>query len=382
MNFQARDELQEIRDLVRTFATRELAPVIPECEETETFPRHLLPRMGELGLLAVGAPEEHGGLPGGLSGQAIVLEELARISAGISSAISVTGCLVPRIIFELGTPEQIETYAKPLIRGEKVGAFGLTEPDAGSDVSGIKTRAVRDGDAYVLNGSKIFTSNAPIADFVLTVAYTEPGKGVDGMSIFLIDVGTPGFEVAPKYRKESIRTCETSGVFMNDCRVPASNLLGGEGTGFRRIMKGLNADRMYNCARSLGIAQAAFEAADSYARQREQFGRPIASFQTIAFKLVDMAVKIDAARLLIERAGWLYDQGLPYIREISMAKLYTSEICGEVARDSVQIHGGAGILRETQVARYMRDALLSTIGAGSSEIQRRILARRMGIKVD
>ena len=382
MDFSPNPELVSIREIVRKYLSREIAPLIPECEEKETFPLPLVPGLGALGVLAIGAPEPHGGMPGGLAGQAVVLEELARVSAGTSSAISITGYLLPKIIFELGTEDQIRDYAMPLIQGRKIGGFSLTEPDAGSDVRGIKTRAEREGDHYSLNGSKVYTTNAPIADFFVVIAYTDRSKGVDGMSMFLVDVATPGLTVAPKYRKESIRTAETSGLFLEHCKVPASALLGGEGTGFRRVMRTLNADRIYNAARSIGIASVAFEAAKTYAKQRTQFGRPIGNFQAVGFKLAEMATKIDCARLMIDRATWLYDSGQPFVTEISMAKLFTSEMCGEVTRDALQIHGGAGIMRDSFVGRYVRDALLSTIGAGTSEIQRRILARQMGFQVD
>jgi hypothetical protein len=378
MEFETSFEHQSLRELVRDFGARELQPTIHEYEEQERFPRHLPKRLGELDLLDLGTPEQE---YRALAEQCIVLEELARVSAGLASAISVTGYLVPNIVRALGTPEQIERYAAPLISGDQVAGFALTEPDAGSDVRSIRTKAVRTDGGYRINGSKMFTSNAPVADFLLVVAYTDSSKGIDGMSIFVVDIDTPGCTVMQKLKKESIRTCETSAVSFDDCEIPAGNLLGAEGEGFRRVMKGLNADRMYNVARSLGIAQASFEAAKGYAQERRQFGKPIGSHQAIAFKLADMVVKLDAARLLAQRAAWLYDTDRPFVQQVSVAKLYVSEVCVEIAREAVQIHGGYGVIREMNVARYLRDSLLGPIGAGTSEIQRRIIARQLGLEV-
>jgi alkylation response protein AidB-like acyl-CoA dehydrogenase len=374
-------EAQSLRELVRDFAARELAPIADRYEAEARFPVQLLRPMGELGLLAIGHRADAGGLPGGLAERCIVIEELARVNAGVASTLAGTAYVVPAIIAAVGTAAQIERYVRPLISGKAIATFALTEPDSGSDVRGIRTRAERDGDAYVVSGTKMFASSASIADFAVVVAYTDASEGIDGMSMFIVDRATPGYEHVAKLDKQAIRTCETSIVALDACRVPIENRLGDEGTAFRRVMSSLAEERMYNWARSLGIATASFEAAMTYAMHRRQFGKPIGAYQAIAFKLADMAVKLDAARLLGARACELRDAGMPATTEISMAKLFASEICVELAREAVQIHGGYGVMSDFPVARYMQDSLLGTIGAGTSEIQRRIIARQLGLPV-
>ena len=380
LSFERSPELAGLRLRARDLIQRELAPIVEECDANERFPRELVPVFGEAGLLRVGHSRAYGGTEGGVTAQTVVIEEVARVSAGVASAIQ-TAFFVPRMISDLGTADQIEEYAKPLIEGAKIAALAISEADAGSDVRHIRTRADVDGDHYVMSGDKMFITNAIFADFLIVVAVTDDSQGIDGMTLFLLDANTPGYRHVRKLKKEALRTCETSAIAFEGCRIPLGNRVGPEGAGFKGTMAALNADRILNCARSIGIAQASFDASVDYAQRRKQFGNPIGSYQAIAFKIADMAVKLEAARLLTERAAWLFDSGQDYVYAVSVAKLFASEACVEIARDAVQVHGGYGVITDYPVGRYMRDSLVSTIGAGTSEIQRRVVARKLGLPV-
>jgi alkylation response protein AidB-like acyl-CoA dehydrogenase len=378
LDFDFTPEQHELRRTVRAFAEREIAPLMVEAERTHTFPKHLFPRMGELGYFSLSAPVEVGGAGLGKVEETIVVEELARVSASVASTCANFFHLTP-VFWAFGTPDQQQTYAVPTMRGLKVGALGLTEPNAGSDVKGTQTTATRVEGGWLINGSKQFTTNSPFADYTVVVAYTDKSRGIDGMAMFVVDKGTPGYTVSRLIETEAIRASETAEVALVDCFVPDSALLGDTEGAFRRIMEHLNYHRIISCARALGIASAAMEAALAYSKQRVQFGRPIGSFQAIGHKLADMATKLEAARLLSYQAAWLHDQNRSFVKEIAMAKLFSTEVAVEIARDAVQIHGGNGVTADFPVMRYLRDSMLGTIGAGTSEIQRGIIARQLGL---
>lgn len=379
LSFDFSEEQQMFRQAMRDFVRKEVAPLVDEAERTEVFPRQLYPMLGDLGYLSVGAPEELGGMGGGKIMEAIFIEEMAFACAGIAGSFAVSPFIVSPIIWNHGTVEQKKRYVIPTLKGQMISATGITEPNAGSDVRGIRTTAVRDGDCFVLNGSKTFITNGPIADYVLVVAYTDRSKGIAGMSNFIVEKGTPGFTVARKLEKETMRSSETAELAFDNCRVPVSNMVGGEEGGFKRTMAGLNAERILSGARALGIARAAFEASVKYAKERVAFDQPIGRFQGNAFKLADMAMNVEAARLLVYQSAWLHDQGRPYIQEVALAKLFASEAAVRISRDAIQIHGGYGLMTEYPTARFMRDALLNTIGAGTSEIQRLIISKGLGL---
>jgi alkylation response protein AidB-like acyl-CoA dehydrogenase len=373
------NETQRIfKDTFRKFAESEISPLVEEAEETETFPRQLFPQMGKLGYLCPRYSEKYGG--GGIDkvSEVLIREELSRVCQGIASSLSAHAHLGTFPLYHWGSEEQRQKYLVPAVCGERIFAFGLTEPNAGSDVKSIETFARKEGDFYVINGRKIFITNGNICDFLTLIAYTDKSRGYRGISIFLVEKGTPGFIVTRKLKKEGIRSSETAELLFEDCRVPKENLVGEEG-GFYRVLETLNEGRIGVAGNCVGMAQGAYEAALRYAKERVQFGRPIAQFQAISFKLADMATEIDAARLLVLRAAWLMDQGKNPIREASMAKLFASEAAVRVSKEAIQIHGGYGQIREFPVGRFHRDALVYAVGEGTSEIQRQIIAKQIGL---
>ncbi|MFH1757346.1 MAG: acyl-CoA dehydrogenase family protein [Pseudomonadota bacterium] len=372
-------ETQRIfKETFRKFAESEISPLVEEAEETETFPRQLFPQMGKLGYLCPRYSEKYGGAGIDKVSEVLIREELSRVCQGVASSLSAHSHLGTFPIYHWGTEEQRERYLVPAIRGEKIFAFGLTEPNAGSDVKSIETYARKEGDFYVINGRKIFITNGNICDFLTLVAYTDKTRGYRGISIFLVEKGTSGFIVTRKLKKEGIRSSETAELLFEDCRIHKKNLVGEEGS-FYRVLETLNEGRIGVAGNCVGMAQGAYEAALRYAQQRVQFGRPIAQFQAISFKLADMATEIDAARLLVLRAAWLMDQGKNPIREASMAKLFASEAAVRVSKEAIQIHGGYGQIREFPVGRFHRDALVYVVGEGTSEIQRQIIAKQIGL---
>ena len=377
MDFALSAQHAEIRRSVRDFAEREIAPVADEMERRGEFPAALRMISAGLGLLGVPYPEEVGGTGLDSLAYAITVEELSRVSGSVGIIVSAHTSLGCAPLFMVGTDEQKERYLRPLASGAKLGAYGLTEPGAGSDSRGTRTRARRDGEAWVLNGSKRFITNAGVADTYIVTAVTDRNADSGKISAFIVEAGTPGFSIGRMEEKMGLHASNTGELLFDECRIPADNLLGEEGEGDRLFLKTLDGGRIGIGAMALGLAQAAYEAATAYATQREQFGRQIASFQGVAFKIADMATQIDAARLMVYRAAWLKDRGESYTTEAAMAKLFASETARQVTNDAVQVHGGYGYVVEYHVERYLRDAKLTEIGEGTSEIQRLVIARNL-----
>ena len=362
---------------VREFVEREIAPHAARLDATGEFPHDNLRKMAEMGLMGLLVPPEYGGIGASALEYVLALEEVARGCASTAVILSVHNSLVCYPLWRFGTPEQRERYLRRLARGEMLGAFALTEPEAGSDAASIRTRARREGDSYVLNGTKIFITSGDVADIVLLFATLDPGLGSRGITAFLLEKGTPGLRVGKKEDKLGLRASSTVELVLEDCLVPAANRLGEEGEGFRLALQFLTGGRIGIAAQAVGIARAAWEAALAYARQRQQFGRPIAEFQGIRWMLADMALSIDAARLLTYRAAELRDAGLPHVMESSMAKLFASETAMAVATRAVQIFGGYGYMKDHPVERHLRDAKATEIYEGTSEIHRNIIASHL-----
>ncbi len=375
MDFKLSEEQELLRKTVRDFAEQELAPHSREWDDKQEFPRSVFTKLGELGLMGVVWPTEYGGSAMSTLDYAIVMEELARVDAGVALSVAAHNSLCSGHIFLAGSEAQKREFLTPLAKGEKIGCWGLTENSAGSDAGGTRTTAVRDGDDWILNGSKTFITNGGLADTAVVMAVTDKTKGKKGISAFVVERGTPGFKAGKKEDKLGVRSSDTSELAFEDCRVPADHLLGEAGRGFIDTLRILDRGRIGIAAFSIGIAQAAFEASLAYAKTRHQFGHAIADFQAIQWKIADMAVKVDAARLLMWRAATLRDSGEDHTVESSMAKLYASEAAVEVALDAVQVHGGYGYTKDYPVERYLRDSKLGTIGEGTSEIQRLVIAR-------
>ena len=378
LGFTLNEEQEAFRSAVRGFAERSLGPRVEELERTETFPIDLFRELGRLGYLGVGYPEEYGGSGGDMVMRCLLIEEIARVNCGFAAALLAhvgLGC-IPLLRF--GTEEQKREFLVPALRGERLGCWGLSEPNSGSDAASIRTTAERHGDQYVINGSKMFITNGNIADYCLIAAYTDRTKRGTGISTFVVDTKTPGFHVSRKLRKTGHHTSETAALTFEDLRVPATALLGGIEGGFKQVTGTLEGGRITHAARSVGVSQAAFEAALGYAREREQFGRKIAKFQAIKFKLARMGMEVETARTVMWRAAWLFDRG-PCMREAAMAKLFASEVAQRVTWEAMQIHGGYGYITEFPVERYWRDARLMTITEGTTEIQLTIIARELGL---
>ena len=375
MDFGLSEEQQLLKRTVREFAEAELLPHCLEWDEKQEFPREVFAKLGELGLMGVCWPAAYGGSGLSTLDYALVMEELARVDAGVALSVSAHNSLCSGHIYLAGTEEQKKKYLVPLAKGEKVGCWGLTENSAGSDAGGTKTTAVRDGGGWVLNGSKTFITNGRVADIAVVMAVTDRSKGKKGISAFVVERGLIGFRAGKKENKLGVRSSDTSELVFEDCRVPAENLLGQEGMGFVDTLRILDRGRIGIAAWSLGIAQACLEASLKYARDRRQFGHAIADFQAVQFKIAEMATKVDASRLLTFRAATLADRGRTHTAESSMAKLFASEASVEVALEAIQIHGGYGYIKEYPVERHLRDAKLGTIGEGTSEVQRMVIAR-------
>ena len=377
MDFELSADQRLLKKTVRDFAEKELKPFSRAWDEAQQFPRDIFTKLGELGLLAVVFPEEYGGSGMSTVDYTIVIEELARVDAGVALSTAAHNSLSSGHIFLAGSEEQKKKYLPKLATGEFVGAWGLTENSAGSDAGGTRTTAVKDGDSWVLNGSKTFITNASFAEVAVIMAVTDKTKGNKGISAFLVDKGTKGFRPGKKEDKLGVRSSDTSELILEDCRIPASNLLGELNRGFIDTLKILDRGRIGIAAFSIGIAQGAFEAAVSYAKGRKQFNQAIAEFQAVQFKLSEMATKIDAARLLAVRAAFLRDSGKEHKTESAMAKLFASEMSVEVALEAIQIHGGYGFVKDYPVERALRDSKLGTIGEGTSEIQKLVIARSL-----
>jgi len=364
--------------MVRDFAEGEILPEAEHVDKTGEFPLHTFKKMGELGLLGLMVEEEYGGAGADTISYALAVEEVGRASGshGLSYAAAVSLGCTPFQVF--GTEAQKQTYLTRLATGEILGAFGLTEPGAGSDASGTQTTAVLDGDEWVVNGSKCFITNVTYAGVCVVTASTDRSKGSKGITAIIIPTDTPGFRTAPPYDKLGLKGSNTAEIIMEDVRVPRDYVLGRENEGFKQFMKTLDGGRISIGALSVGIAQAAFEASVKYAQERVQFGQSISKFQGIQFKLADMATHIELARTAVHKAAWLKDKGKPFSKEAAMAKLFASEICMRACDQAVQIHGGYGYMKEYPVERFFRDAKLMEIGEGTSEIQRIVIARHIG----
>jgi alkylation response protein AidB-like acyl-CoA dehydrogenase len=378
VDFTFSDEQKHLRKSVREFAEGEIAPHVLEWDESSHFPTELLPKLGEMGLMGVIFPEAHGGAGLGYVEYATVIEELARVDGSVGLFVAAHNSLCSNHIYKFGTEEQKKKYLVPLAQGKKLGAWSLTEPEAGSDAGGTRTTAVRQGDQWILNGSKTFTTNGSYADICVAMAVTDKSKDAHGISAFILEKGMPGFRPGKKENKLGMRASDTSEVIFSDCHIAGSQLLGPLGEGFTGSLKILDGGRISIAALGLGMAQGALEAATHYAKQRKQFGKTIAEFQAIQFKLADMATEVEAARLLVYQAAWLADQkDVRFTRESSMAKLFASEVAVRVANECVQIHGGYGFIKDYPAEKFYRDVKLCTIGEGTSEIQRLVIARQL-----
>jgi alkylation response protein AidB-like acyl-CoA dehydrogenase len=378
LDFTFTEEQKQLRKSVREFADGEIAPHVMEWDEVSHFPTELLPKLGEMGLMGVIFPEEYGGAGLGYVEYATVIEELARVDGSVGLFVAAHNSLCSNHIYKFGSEEQKKKYLVPLAQGKKLGAWSLTEPEAGSDAGGTRTTAVRYGQDWILNGSKTFTTNGTHADVCVAMAVTDRSKNSHGISAFILEKGMPGFWPGKKENKLGMRASDTSEVIFTDCRVSGSQLLGPEGEGFISSLKVLDGGRISIAALGLGMAQGALEAATRYAKQRKQFGQAISEFQAVQFKLADMATQVEAARLLVYQAAWLADQkNVRFTRESSMAKLFASEVAVRVANECVQIHGGYGFIKDYPAEKYYRDVKLCTIGEGTSEIQRLVIARQL-----
>lgn len=374
MEFQLSDEQKMITKMVRDFAEKEIAPTVHQRDEEEVFDRSIVDKLGELGLMGIFFPEEYGGGGGDYMSYILANEELARVDDSIacSYAASVSLCAWP--IYTYGTEEQKQKYLVPLAEGTKLGAFGLTEPNAGTDSAQQQSHAEKVGDHYVLNGSKIFITNGGAADIYVVFAMTDKSQGTKGISAFILEKGMPGFTFGKKEHKLGIHGSQTMELVFQDVVVPKENLLGEEGKGFKIAMTSLDGGRIGVAAQALGIAQAALEAAVQYSKERTQFGKPISKFQGISFMLADMATRLDAARLLTYRAAYLKGAGLPYSKEAAMAKMYASDAAMAIATDAVQIFGGYGYTREYPVERLLRNAKITQIYEGTNQVQRMVIS--------
>jgi len=377
MDFRLSEEQDLLRRTVREFAETEMRPHVREWDQEQHFPIELMPKLAALGLLGIQFPEEYGGAGMSALDYCICIEELARVDPGVALSVAAHNGLCSSHISLFANEAQKQKYLAPLARGERIGAWGLTESTSGSDAAGMRTVAIRAGACWVLNGSKTFTTHGRVGDVMVVMAVTNRAAGTKGISAFIVEKGTPGLAPGKKEDKLGMRASDTSEVLFENCRIPAEQLLGEEGQGFINTMQVLDAGRIGIAALSVGLAQGAYEAALSYARERKAFGKTISSFQAIQWKLADAATKIEAARLLTYRAAYLKEKGLRTTLQSSMAKLYASEIAVRVADDCVQIHGGYGFVKDYPAEKYFRDVKLTTIGEGTSEIQRLVIARQL-----
>ncbi|MBI4481638.1 MAG: acyl-CoA dehydrogenase family protein [Acidobacteria bacterium] len=377
MDFRLTEEQEILRRTVRDFAEKEIAPHVMEWDEAQKFPHELIPKLAELGMMGSIFPPEYGGTGLSYVDYCMIVEELARVDGSVGLSVAAHTSLCSNHIYSFGTAEQKQKYLVPLASGAWIGAWGLTEPEAGSDAGGTKTTAVRDGESWVLNGSKNFITHASFADVYVLMAVTDRSQGTAGISAFLIEKGTEGLVVGKKENKLGMRASDTASVHLQDCRLPADHLLGKEGEGFKNCLSVLDGGRISIAALAVGMAQGALDASVRYAKERRQFGRPISEFQAIQQKIADLTVKIEAARWLTYRAAYLKDRNQPLTRAASMAKLYAGEVAVVVAEQAVQIHGGYGFIKDYPAEKYYRDVKLCTIGEGTSEIQRLVIARQL-----
>ena len=377
MDFRLSDEQEILRRSVREFAESEMRPHVMAWDEAQQFPMDLLPKLAALGLTGIQFPEEYGGAAMSSVDYCICIEELARVCPAIALSVAAHNGLCSAHLGMFGSDEQKQKYLPRLVAGDVLGAWGLTEANAGSDAAGMRTTATRQGDSWVLNGAKTFITHGRIGGVMVVIAITDRAKAHRGISAFVVEHGTPGMAAGKKENKLGMRASDTSEVIFTDCRIPAAHLVGQEGQGFVNTLQVLDAGRIGIAALAVGLAQGAYEAARDYARERRQFGQPIAAFQAIQWKLADLATRIEAARLLTYRAAHLKDRGVRMTRESSMAKLFASETAVKAADECVQIHGGYGFVKDYPAEKYFRDVKLLTIGEGTSEIQRLVIARQL-----
>ena len=377
MDFRPSEDQELLRRSVREFAETEIRPHVMEWDQAQHFPSELVPKLAALGLMGIQFPEEYGGA--GLSGidYCICIEELARVDPAVALSVAAHNGLCSAHIAMAGSEEQKRKYLTPLAKGEKIGAWALTESTSGSDAAGMRTTAIRAGACWVLNGSKAFCTHGRVGDIVVVMAVADRTAGRKGISAFVVEKGTPGMTAGKKEDKLGMRASDTSELLFETCRIPADQLLGAEGQGFIDAMQVLDAGRIGIAALAVGLAQGAHEAARNYAQERKAFGTTIANFQAIQWKLADNATRIEAARLLTYRAAYLKDRGRRTTLESAMAKLYASEIAVRAADDCVQIHGGYGFVKDYPAEKFFRDVKLTTIGEGTSEIQRLVIARQL-----
>jgi alkylation response protein AidB-like acyl-CoA dehydrogenase len=377
MNFSLTEEQQMIRKTAREFAINELAPGVVERDEKKIWPREAIQKMGELGFMGMMAPTQWDGGGMDVISYSLAMEEIARVDASASVVMSVNNSLVCYLLEKFGSDFQKEKYLKPLASGKKIGAYSLSEPQSGSDASNMRTVAKKDGNHYIVSGTKNWVTNGINSDIVMLFAMTETGVGYKGISCFIVEKGWDGFEAGKPEDKLGIRASDTSELYFDNVRIPVENLVGGEGIGFKIALTTLDGGRIGIASQALGIAQASLDASISYSKERVQFGKPISANQGIQFKLADMAMSIETARLLIHKAAWAKQNGLDYSHLASMAKVYASETAMKASTDCVQIHGGYGYIRESGVERLMRDAKITQIYEGTSEIQRLVIARSL-----
>ncbi|MBI5118054.1 acyl-CoA dehydrogenase [Candidatus Poribacteria bacterium] len=376
MSFDLTEEQESLRRTVEKFAEKELAPIAAEAEEKGEFHREIFEKLADIGLLGIPCPEQYGGAGLDYSTYILVIEEIAKQCLATAVGLAVQG--LPQIMINLfGSEEQKKQYLAPLASGKKLGAFALTEAGAGSDAASLKTTATLDGDSYVLNGSKVFITHGGVADIYLVMAKTNPGEGARGISSFIVEDGTPGFSCGKTEKKMGMRASPTREIILEDCRIPRKNLVGKEGDGFKIAMIALDSGRITIGAAAVGVAQAAFDESVKYAKQREQFGQPIASFQAIQFMLADMGTAIRAARNMVREAAYLKDKGKPFSHVAAMAKLFATDTAMKVTTDAVQIFGGYGYMQDYPVERLMRAAKVTQIVEGTNQIQRMVIARHL-----
>lgn len=374
MNFGLTREQELVRQMVREFAVKEVKPLAAEIDETERFPMETVEKMAKLNMMGIPFSKEYGGAGGDTLSYIIAVEELSKVCGTTGVILSAHTSLCASLINQFGNPAQREKYLTPLAKGEKIGAFGLTEPGAGTDAAGQQTTAVLDGDNYILNGSKIFITNGGVAETFIVFAMTDKSKGTKGISAFIVEKSFPGFSIGKKEDKLGIRGSSTTELIFENCIVPKENLLGQEGRGFGIAMKTLDGGRIGIAAQALGIAEGALEEAVAYMKERKQFNRPLSAFQGLQWMIADMDTKVEAAKQLVYKAAWLKDAGMPYSVEAARAKLYASEVSMEVTTKAVQIFGGYGYTKEYPVERMMRDAKITEIYEGTSEVQKMVIA--------
>ena len=375
--FVLTEDQEQLRREIRKFAAREIAPNVMVWDEAADFPREIVKKLGAMGLLGIIFPPEYGGVGLGYVDYVMAIEELSAVDGSVGLTVAAHNSLGTNHIFLAGNEEQKQKYVPRLASGEWLGAWGLTEPDSGSDAGGARTVAVKKGNCYVLNGNKTFITNGRYADTAVVIAVTDKSKGTHGLSAFVVEKGTKGFRPGRKENKLGLRASDTSELIFEDCEIPAENLLGAEGEGFIDAMRVLDGGRISIAALSLGIARGALDAALKYVKERRQFGKAIAEFQGIQWKLADMATELDAARLLTQRAAVLKDAGRRVTRESAMAKLFASEVAVKICNEAVQLFGGYGFIKDFPAEKFYRDVKLCTIGEGTSEIQRMVIAREI-----